>query len=150
MSWLLHPEPLGPIPFRQGRECRRQASGEFLYQVLSHPLLGGVSCSSIVGLNKSPLFQRGRKKDEVYLSCQPGEHKLRRAFDPIPVFWAMATTGKRRRNQRKTCPHSWPDKRRESLPGIHWYRQTRQDTCSRRTEYNFWPPDLKPFKRFAI
>ena len=79
MSWLLHPEPFGPIPFRQGRECRRPASGKSLYQVWSLQLLGGVSCSSIVGLNKSHPFQQWRKKDGVSLSGQPGEHRLRQA-----------------------------------------------------------------------
>ena len=28
MPWLLHPEPLGPTPFRQSGECRRPASGD--------------------------------------------------------------------------------------------------------------------------
>ena len=79
MFWLLHPEPLGPTPFDQGRECRRPASGKFLYQVWLHQFLGGVSCFSIAGLDKSHLFQRWRKKDGVYLSGKPEEDRLRRA-----------------------------------------------------------------------
>jgi len=92
MSWLLHPEPFGSTPFRQGRECQRLASGKFLYQVWSHQLLGGVSCFSIVGLNKSHFSQRWRKKDGVYLSGKPDKHSVKAGktgLGSIPVSWVM-------------------------------------------------------------
>ena len=119
MSWLLHPEPLGPTPFGQGRECRRLASGKFLYQVWLHQLLGGVSCSSIVGLNKFHLFQRWRKKmGSIYLENQTkiGLRRARLAWvqSLFPGQWRQLVSPAG--NQRQTCPHSWRDKRRGSVP----------------------------------
>ena len=66
---------IGPTPFRQSGECRRPASGKFLYQVWWHQFLGGVSCSSIVDLNKFHLFQRWRQKDGAYLSSKLDEDR---------------------------------------------------------------------------
>jgi len=100
MSWLLHPEPLGLTPFLPGRECQRLASGKFLYQVWLHQFLGGDS-----------------------LSGKPDKHRVKAGktrLGSIPVSWAMATTGQRCQNQCLIWLYSRRDKRRGSLPGIHW------------------------------
>ena len=137
MSWLLHPEPLGPTPFGQGRECRRPASGKFPYQVWWHQFVGGVSCSSIVGLNKPHLLQRWRKKDGAYLPGKPDEDRLRRARlawvqSLFPGPWQQqvrpAKTGARLDpilgviNVEKACPASMGDDKNTARHRFSWYR----------------------------
>ncbi|MAT76923.1 hypothetical protein CMK14_17475 [Candidatus Poribacteria bacterium] len=65
--------------FRPGQRMPKTGLWEVPLPGLWHQFVGGVSCSSIVGLNKPHLLQRWRKKDGAYLPGKPDEDRLRRA-----------------------------------------------------------------------
>ena len=122
MSLPPHQGPLAPTPSHLGREYQIQAFLEYIYHAWFHPILRCVSCSSIVHPNKSHLLLRCLKIHGVYLSGMPCEHRLRlrnTRFRSIPVSWAMATTGKPRKNQCKILAHSCRVKCKDNFLGFH-------------------------------